>query len=104
GKNLVGAFYAPAAVICDLNHLVSLPVNEIKAGFAEVVKCGFIADEEILRLLEADISAAIDPSTPVFREIIERTIAVKAHVVSEDFTEQGLREILNYGHTLGHAI
>lgn len=104
GKNLVGAFYAPAAVLCDLQHLVTLPVNEIKAGFAEVVKCGFIDDEEILNILERDVNAAIDPQTPQFREIVERTVAVKARIVSEDFTEQGVREFLNYGHTLGHAI
>lgn len=104
GKNLVGAFYAPKAVIVDLDLLDGLPQNEILAGFAEVVKAGFIADPVILDLLEADVTIATDPTTPVFRELIERSIRVKAHVVSDDFTEQGLREILNYGHTLGHAI
>ncbi|MER3394472.1 MAG: 3-dehydroquinate synthase, partial [Microcella pacifica] len=71
---------------------------------AEVAKCGFIADPVILDLLEADVTVATDPSSEVFRELVERAIAVKARVVSEDFTEQGQREILNYGHTLGHAI
>lgn len=104
GKNLVGVFYAPAAVICDLDNLQTLPANEIRAGFAEVVKCGFIQDPVILDLIEREVDEATNPESAVFREIIERTIAVKASVVSEDFTETGLREILNYGHTLGHAI
>lgn len=104
GKNLVGSFYAPAAVIIDLDTLVSLAKNEILAGFGEVVKYGFIADERILELIEADVSVATDPTTDVFREIIERSVAIKARVVGSDFKEAGLREILNYGHTLGHAI
>lgn len=104
GKNLVGAFYAPTAVIVDLDYTTTLPNNEVLAGFAEIVKCGFIADPQILQLIEADVNTATDPGTPVFRELIERSIAVKASVVSEDFTEQGKREYLNYGHTLGHAI
>jgi 3-dehydroquinate synthase len=104
GKNLVGAFWAPTAVLVDLDLLAGLPQNEILAGFAEVVKCGFIADPKILELLEADVAIATDRTSAVFRELIERSIRVKAEVVSEDFTEQGQREILNYGHTLGHAI
>ena len=104
GKNLVGAFYAPAAVICDLEMLDTLPKNEILAGFAEVAKCGFIAEPEILDTIEADVDRATDPSTPEFQRVIELAIGVKARVVSEDFKEGGLREILNYGHTLGHAI
>lgn len=104
GKNLVGAFYAPSAVFCDLDLLDTLPKNEILAGFAEVAKCGFIAEPEILDLIEADVARATDPSTPEFKRAIELAIGVKARVVSEDFREGGLREILNYGHTLGHAI
>ena len=104
GKNLVGAFHAPRAVLCDLDLLDALPKNEILAGYAEVVKAGFIAEPEILDIVEADVDAATDPSTPEFRRCIELAIGVKARVVGEDFTEQGLREILNYGHTLGHAI
>src|SRR5690606_9259469 len=104
GKNLVGAFWAPRAVLCDFDLLDTLPRNELLAGFAEVVKCGFIQDPRILEIIEADPAAATDPATPAFRECVERAIAVKARVVGEDFTEQGLREILNYGHTLGHAI
>ncbi|WBU38664.1 3-dehydroquinate synthase [Homoserinibacter sp. YIM 151385] len=104
GKNLVGAFHAPAAVVCDLDHLDALPRNEILAGSAEIVKAGFIAEPEILDVIEADPERAMDPATPEFRRIVELAIRVKARVVGEDFTEQGLREILNYGHTLGHAI
>lgn len=104
GKNLVGAFHAPRAVLCDLDLLDSLSRNEILAGFAEVVKCGFIVDPAILDAIEADVEAATDPTSPVFRDVVSRAIAVKAEVVEEDFTEQGRREILNYGHTLGHAI
>ena len=104
GKNLVGAFWAPHAVVVDLDLLAQLPQNEILAGFAEVVKCGFIADPVILELLEADAELATDRTSDVFRELVEHSIRVKAAVVSDDFTEQGQREILNFGHTLGHAI
>ncbi len=104
GKNLVGAFWAPRAVLCDLELLDTLPRNEILAGYAEVVKAGFIAEPEILDIVEADPARATDPTTPEFRRTVELAIAMKARVVGEDFTEQGLREILNYGHTLGHAI
>ena len=104
GKNLVGAFYAPAAVIADFDNLDTLPRNEILAGFAEIVKCGFIADPSILDVIEASVDRVTDPTTPEFREVVERSIALKARVVGEDFKEAGLREILNYGHTLGHAI
>jgi 3-dehydroquinate synthase len=71
---------------------------------AEVVKCGFIADPAILDLIEADPAAALDPHGVVLPELVERAVAVKARVVSTDLREAGLREILNYGHTLGHAI
>ncbi len=104
GKNLVGAFYAPAAVIADLDTLSSLSKNEILAGFGEVVKYGFIAEPEILDIIEADVDRATDPNTAEFRRLVELSIGIKARVVGEDFTEAGVREILNYGHTLGHAI
>ena len=104
GKNLVGAFHAPAKVVVDLDTLLTLAKNEILAGFGEVVKYGFIADPRILELIEEDVAKATDPASEVFQEIIERSIAIKARVVGEDFKESGLREILNYGHTLGHAI
>ncbi|CAG7595703.1 3-dehydroquinate synthase [Leucobacter soli] len=104
GKNLVGSFYAPHAVICDTDLLRTLPKNEILAGFAEVAKYGFIAEPEILDTIERDVDRATDPTTPEFLRLVELSIGVKARVVSEDFREGGLREILNYGHTLGHAI
>jgi 3-dehydroquinate synthase len=104
GKNLVGAFYAPHAVLCDIDLLETLPRNELLAGFAEIVKYGFIADEEILQILETDIDRATDYQSDEFHRLIELSVGIKARVVSEDFTEQGQREILNYGHTLGHAI
>ncbi|MDN3495875.1 3-dehydroquinate synthase [Planococcus sp. APC 4015] len=104
GKNLVGAFWPPAAVLCDLELLDTLSRNETVAGFAEVVKAGFIWAPEILDLIETDADAAVDPHSAAFRRSIELAIDMKARVVSEDFREAGLREILNYGHTLGHAI
>jgi len=104
GKNMVGAFYEPAAVIVDLAMLESLPPNELVAGMAEVIKCGFIADPTILDLIEADAAAAVDPSSSVLAELVRRAISVKADVVAADLKESDLREILNYGHTLAHAI
>ncbi len=104
GKNLVGAFHPPAGVLCDLDVLATLPPADYAAGLAEVVKCGFIADPAILDLVEADPAAAARPASAVERELVERTVRVKARVVGADLTEQGVREILNYGHTLGHAI
>ncbi|MDI1462306.1 3-dehydroquinate synthase [Catellatospora sp. KI3] len=104
GKNLVGAFYPPAGVLCPVPALATLPQAQLRAGMAEVVKGGFIADPVILDLIEADPAAALDPAGPVLRELIVRKISIKARVVGEDLREAGLREILNYGHTLGHAI
>jgi 3-dehydroquinate synthase len=104
GKNLVGAFHQPAAVVVDLEMLKTLPRNELVAGMAEIVKAGFIADPVILELIEADPEAALDPSGPVLPELIRRAIKVKADVVAADEKESALREILNYGHTLAHAI
>jgi 3-dehydroquinate synthase len=99
GKNLVGAFHHPLAVLCDLATLATLPRHEFVSGLAEVVKCGFVVDPEILRLLEDDPTGGAH-----LRELVERTVRVKAEVVSADPVEAGRREILNYGHTLGHAI
>ena len=104
GKNLVGAFHQPAAVLVDLDTLTTLPPNELVAGMAEVVKAGFIADPVILELIESDPQAAVDPAGTVLPELIRRAIAVKAEVVAADEKESALREILNYGHTLAHAI
>ncbi|TWG01882.1 3-dehydroquinate synthase [Streptomyces brevispora] len=104
GKNLVGAFHPPAGVLCDLAALDSLPVNDYVSGMAEIIKAGFIADPAILDLVEADPQGARTPAGPHTCELIERAIRVKAEVVSSDLKESGLREILNYGHTLAHAI
>ncbi len=104
GKNLVGAFHQPAAVLVDMTMLETLPTNELVAGMAEIVKAGFIADPVILDLIEADPQAAVDPGGEVLGELIRRAIAVKATVVAADEKESALREILNYGHTLAHAI
>jgi len=110
GKNLVGAFHEPAGVLCDLETLTSLPRNELISGLAEVVKCGFVADPGILDLVEADPLAAVAPDSAVLRELVERAIRVKVDVVVSDLKETGGasghpgREVLNYGHTLAHAI
>ncbi|WP_219413605.1 3-dehydroquinate synthase [Pseudonocardia nigra] len=104
GKNLVGAFHEPAAVLVDLAVLDTLPPAELVAGSAEIVKAGFIADPRILELVEADPARALDPSGDVLPELVRRSIQVKADVVGADLRESHLREILNYGHTLGHAI
>lgn len=104
GKNLVGTFLPPAGVLCDLATLASMPRADYVAGLAEIIKGGFIADPTILMLIEADPEAATRPDGEHTRELIERKIQVKADVVGSDLREAGLREILNYGHTLGHAI
>ncbi|MFL0578344.1 3-dehydroquinate synthase [Dietzia sp. 179-F 9C3 NHS] len=104
GKNLVGSFHEPAAVFVDTATLETVPRNELISGMAEVVKCGFIADPEILDLIEADPEAALDPAGATIVELIRRSVQVKADVVGEDLLEAGLRENLNYGHTLGHAV
>ncbi|GAA2105255.1 3-dehydroquinate synthase [Microlunatus panaciterrae] len=110
GKNLVGSFYEPAAVLCDLDLLQTLGRTELVSGMAEVVKCGFIADPVILDLVEADPVGILDPGAAGLREVVERSIQVKASVVSTDLRERTSsgsavgRELLNYGHTLGHAI
>ena len=104
GKNLVGVFHSPKGVLVDLETLATLARNELVAGFAEIIKCGFISDTQILDLVEENIKDATDSSSELFLELVIRAIKVKALVVAEDFREQGLRETLNYGHTLGHAI
>jgi 3-dehydroquinate synthase len=108
GKNLVGAFHEPAGVLCDLSLLTTLPAHELRSGLGEVVKCGFVADPEILRLVEEH---GVPPvGSPVLRELVERAVQVKADVVAGDLHETGGdsghpgREVLNYGHTMGHAV
>lgn len=96
GKNLIGSFYSPSEVLIDTNFLGKLSARDLSAGMAEVIKCGFISDYKILNLVQGEF---LD-----YEELIYRSIQVKAYVVSKDFKESNLREILNYGHTLGHAI
>lgn len=106
GKNLVGAFHNPISVWCDVTVLETLPDEDLRAGFAEVIKCGFISDLKILELIENSANEVLNVSE--ISQFIERAVAVKAKVVAADFKENqsgGLgREILNYGHTFGHAI
>lgn len=104
GKNLVGAFHAPAAVVCDLDALAGLPAAELRAGLGEVVKCGLIADPVILDRVMADPADLKRWDAPVLAELVARCAAVKAAVVGVDPAEAGAREILNYGHTYAHAI
>lgn len=96
GKNLIGAFYSPHKVLIDIDFLRTLPHRDLNAGMAEVIKCGFISDYKILNLVQDDV---LD-----FEQLIHRSVKVKAKVVGKDFKENKLREVLNYGHTLGHAI
>ena len=104
GKNLVGSFYAPSAVVADLNILAGLGRMELLAGFGEIVKYGFIAEPEILDIIERDVDVATNPESEEFSRLVELSIRVKARVVGGDFREAGEREFLNYGHTVGHAI
>lgn len=104
GKNLVGSFYAPSAVIADLDILAGLGRMELLSGFGEIVKCGFIAEPEILDIIERDVEVATNPESEEFRRVVELSIGVKARIVGDDFREAGEREFLNYGHTVGHAI
>ncbi len=110
GKNLVGSFHEPSGVVCDLDVLGSLAEPELIAGLGEVVKCGFIADPEILGLIDRCPANALEPRSAELRELVERAIAVKIAVVVDDLKETGGsdghpgREVLNYGHTMAHAI
>jgi 3-dehydroquinate synthase len=104
GKNLVGAFHQPLAVIADTATLASLPVRELRAGLGEVAKYGFIADPVVLELLEARPDDAVAGDPDLLTEIVRRGVAVKARVVAADEREGGERALLNYGHTIGHAI
>ena len=104
GKNLVGAFHPPAGVLTDLAALESLSAAEYVSGLAEVIKAGFIADPAILDLIEADPAGAVVPHGRHARELVERAVRMKAEVVTADLREAGRREVLNYGHTLGHAV
>jgi 3-dehydroquinate synthase len=104
GKNMIGAFYQPARVVCDLDTLATLPERELSAGLAEVIKYGPIADAAFLDWIEAHLDALLarDPAALAFA--VKRSCEIKAAVVAEDEREAGLRAILNFGHTFGHAI
>ena len=108
GKNLVGAFYPPAGVLCDIDALATLPKWDFVAGLAEIIKCGFVADERVLELIEANAEALKEGASAVDEdvliELIQRAVQWKADVVGEDLKETGIREFLNYGHTFAHAI
>jgi 3-dehydroquinate synthase len=104
GKNLIGAFHSPIAVIVDTSWFLSLSDRDFAAGLAEVVKAGFISDGKILEIIGTSDISQIRANESLVREIVARSIAVKAAVVSVDFKESYDREALNYGHTLGHAI
>lgn len=104
GKNLIGAFYQPGVVLADISALKTLPDKEIRCGMAEVIKYGVIASAKFFKLLEGSIEAlaALEPGVTI--EVVQRSCRIKAGVVSEDEKESGTREILNFGHTVGHAI
>ena len=104
GKNMIGAFYQPERVVCDLDTLATLPERELSAGLAEVIKYGPIADAALLDWIEAHLDALLarDPAALAFA--VQRSCEIKAAVVAQDEREAGLRAILNFGHTFGHAI
>jgi 3-dehydroquinate synthase len=104
GKNLVGAFYPPRLVIADPEMLRTLPHREYRSGLYEVVKYGVIADEKLFEFLERRMPAVLRRDGAALDWIIPRSIAIKAHVASADERESGLRQILNFGHTFGHAL
>ena len=111
GKNLVGAFWSPSGVLCDLTALETLPRNDLLAGMAEVVKVGFVRDTSILDDVRRDPARATDPAGDLLADLVRRAVQVKADVVGLDFRETSAtsgggigREVLNYGHTFGHAV
>ena len=104
GKNMIGAFYQPVKVVCDLGTLASLPPRELSAGLAEVIKYGPIADTGFLDWTEANMGALRAGDGLALAHAVRRSCEIKAMVVAQDEREAGLREILNFGHTFGHAI
>jgi 3-dehydroquinate synthase len=104
GKNLVGAFYQPRLVLCDLAALNTLPDRELRAGLAEVIKYGIIWDAALFRRLERQMNQLCERQPETLAAVVARCCAIKAEVVGQDETEGGLRTILNFGHTIGHAI
>jgi 3-dehydroquinate synthase len=104
GKNLVGAFYQPRFVLCDLAALATLSAREFRAGLAEVIKYGIIYDAALFAQLERDLPLLLKRKPETLAVVVERCCQIKAEVVQQDETETGLRAILNFGHTIGHAI
>lgn len=104
GKNLVGSFHQPKLVLCDLDTLKTLPDREFKAGLAEVIKYGIIYDAKFFRWLEKEMPRILLREPKLLARIVARCCEIKAEVVGQDETETGLRAILNFGHTIGHAI
>ena len=104
GKNLIGAFYPARLIAVDTDTLRTLPRREIAAGWAEAIKCALILDAELLDVLEANAAGLVDLSSPLVPTVVERCGQHKVQVVTEDERETGLRMILNYGHTIGHAL
>jgi 3-dehydroquinate synthase len=104
GKNMVGAFYQPQLVVCDLDTLLTLPPRELSAGLAEVIKYGPIADLAFLDWIEANLDALLARDPSALAHAVKRSCEIKAWVVGQDEREAGLRAILNFGHTFGHAI
>ncbi len=104
GKNMIGAFYQPVRVVCDLDTLATLPPRELSAGLAEVIKYGPIADMAFLDWIEANIDALMAQDPAALAHAVQRSCEIKAWVVGQDEREAGLRAILNFGHTFGHAI
>jgi 3-dehydroquinate synthase len=104
GKNLVGAFHQPRLVLCDLATLASLPMREYRAGLAEVIKYGIIYDARLFARLERDLPKLLRRDPRTLASVVARCCEIKADVVRQDETESGLRAILNFGHTIGHAL
>ena len=104
GKNMIGAFYQPQLVVCDLDVLKTLPARELSAGLAEIIKYGPIADMTFFDWIETNLDALLAGEPSALAHAIQRSCEIKAHVVGQDEREQGLRAILNFGHTFGHAI
>ena len=104
GKNMIGAFYQPESVVCDLGTLQSLPPRELSAGLAEVIKYGPIADMAFFDWIENNLDALLKRKPQALAYAVQRSCEIKAHVVGQDERESGLRAILNFGHTFGHAI
>lgn len=104
GKNLIGAFYQPSLVMLDIETLRTLPDREWIAGLAEVIKYGMIADETFFRYLEQHLPAILAKDSDCIQHVVKRCCEIKAQVVEQDEREEGVRRILNYGHTIGHAL